>query len=166
MHVHVLAHLPYTVIRVIAICRNQHSTMARIEIHGAAYGGRDVTEKVRAIVSKGVTTIEASNSVFGDPWYGTVKSLAVTYRTVHTVACKEHEFVVLPNNAQILGAAYGLADVTERLKSLYYSNQLRTIQAENAVFGDSWSGTVKSFSVTYAVDQTKVAPENYTLSLL
>ena len=98
-------------------------------------------------------------------WYGTVKSLAVTYRTVQTVTCKEHEFVILPYGVQILGAAYGLADVTRKVRSLYDGNQ-KSIQANNAVLGDSWPGTVKSFSVTFATDQTKVVPENNRLSLL
>ena len=138
--------------------------MQGIQIYGAAYGGMDVTDKVRALVSQGVTNIEASNSVFGDPWCGTVKSLAVTYHTTHTATCKEHEFVVLPNGVQILGAAYGLADVTAKVKSLYAGNHLQ-IKAENGVLGDSWVGTVKSFSVTYGKDQTKVAQESHILSL-
>ena len=139
--------------------------MPRIEIYGAAYGGSDVTDKVKAIVDAGATTIQAENSVFGDPWYGTVKSLSVTYRIVNIVSCKEHESLSLPNGAKILGAAYGLADVTHKVRALYDSNN-RTIQAENGVFGDSWVGTVKSFSVTYAIEQTRVAQEHNSLSLL
>ena len=157
----------HSILRQCILVRSNIFKMQRIEVHGAAYGGMDVTEKVRALVSRGVTTIEASNSVFGDPWYGTVKSLAVTYRTVQTVTCKEHEFIILPHGVQILGAAYGLADVTRKVESLYGCNQ-KSIQANNAVLGDSWPGTVKSFSVTFATNQaqTKVVPENSKLSLL
>ena len=141
--------------------------MQSIEVHGAAYGGKDVTEKVRALVSSGVTTIEASNSVFGDPWHGVDKSLAVTYRTVQTVTCKENESITLPHGVQILGAAYGLADVTSKVQILYGGNQT-SILADNAVLGESWPGTDKSFSVTFATNQTqtKVVSENSKLSLL
>ncbi len=49
---------------------------------------------------------------------------------------------------EILGAAYGPADVTEKVRALY-DRGVKTIQAENAVFGDSWPGIVKSLHISY-----------------
>ena len=44
--------------------------MQNVQIYGAAYGGVDVTEHVKKMVSSGATTIHASNSAipeFRDP---------------------------------------------------------------------------------------------------
>ena len=49
---------------------------------------------------------------------------------------------------QILGASYGPADVTEKVRELYNSG-VKVIQAENGVFGDSWPGIVKSMHISY-----------------
>ena len=49
---------------------------------------------------------------------------------------------------EILGAAYGPADVTEKVRSLF-DGGVKVIQAENAVFGDSWPGIVKSLHISY-----------------
>ncbi len=50
------------------------------EILGAAYGPADVTEKVRQLYNGGENVIKAENSVFGDSWYGIVKTLSISYR--------------------------------------------------------------------------------------
>ncbi len=49
---------------------------------------------------------------------------------------------------EILGAAYGPADVTEKVRQLY-DGGVKVIKAENAVFGDSWPGIVKSLHISY-----------------
>jgi hypothetical protein len=49
---------------------------------------RDVTKKVAGMVKAGVRNIEATNSNFGDPAGGTVKSLRVTYRSGGKVVTK------------------------------------------------------------------------------
>ena len=49
---------------------------------------------------------------------------------------------------EVLGASYGPADVTDKVRSLYNSG-VKTISAENSVFGDSWPGIVKSLRISY-----------------
>ena len=51
---------------------------------------------------------------------------------------------------EILSAAYGPADATEKVRQLYDSG-VKTIHAENGVFGDSWPGIVKSMHISYRV---------------
>merc|ERR1712151_123866 len=51
-----------------------------IEICGATYFNRDVTGTVRSLFNNGQRSFSASNSVFGDPRRGTVKSLTIVYR--------------------------------------------------------------------------------------
>jgi len=52
-----------------------------VEILGAAYGRSEVTSKVHHIyhVQKN-KVIEAKNEIFGDSWYGVLKTLVITYR--------------------------------------------------------------------------------------
>jgi len=53
-------------------------------------------------------------------------------------------------NLHILGAAYGRADVTSKVRSLVNRpNASLSTQFSNAAFGDSWPGTVKSATVVY-----------------
>ena len=49
---------------------------------------------------------------------------------------------------EILGAAYGPADVTQKVRQLYEGG-VKVIKAENAVFGDSWPGIGKSLHISY-----------------
>ena len=49
---------------------------------------------------------------------------------------------------EILGASYGPADVTHKVRELY-DGGVKTIHAENAVFGDSWPGIVKHLHISY-----------------
>ena len=135
-------------------------------VYGAVYGGKDVTDKVISLVRSGTTTIQASNSIFGDPWYGTVKSLSITFGTTTTVACREHESVTLPNGVVILGAAYGSADVTATVRNLYNNGNKRVFLAENSFYGDPWYGTVKSFSIVYARVKTLVAREGSSIHVV
>ena len=52
-----------------------------LTILGAAYGPKNVTDKVTSLVKGGSSLeVKASNDVFGDPWKGESKSLAVVYR--------------------------------------------------------------------------------------
>merc|ERR1712222_69035 len=59
------------------VVRNQ------IEICGATYFDRDVTGTVRQLFNNGRRSFSASNSVFGDPRRGTVKSLTIVFRRVN-----------------------------------------------------------------------------------
>jgi HEAT repeat protein len=75
-----------------------------VVIHKALYGDlpngkkADVTRKVKALVKRGATAIEASNSNFGDPVQGTAKKMTIDYtangvRSVKTV--RESESIAL-----------------------------------------------------------------------
>ena len=129
-----------------------------IRIIRAAYGPADVTEKVKTLAEgKSEVTIAAENSNFGDPWYGTQKSLTVVYQVgfgpVLTAVAREHQSVhlgspVSDNSLKILGATYGNLDVTEKVQSLVKDNAL-TVAAENSVFSDPWYGVVKTLAIVY-----------------
>lgn len=49
---------------------------------------------------------------------------------------------------QILGAAYGPADVTNKVREIYNSG-IKKIYAKNEIFGDPWFGVFKSLHVSY-----------------
>jgi phosphatidylserine/phosphatidylglycerophosphate/cardiolipin synthase-like enzyme len=52
----------------------------------------------------------------------------------------------------ILGAAYGPADVTSKVRSLVCDHGL-TVTADNETFGDTWPGNRKSLVIVYQYDQ-------------
>jgi hypothetical protein len=68
-------------------------------VYGAPQGSIDVTAAVQALVNAGTTTINASNTNFGDPAYGYGKQLAVTWLdatgTQQVTACAETQSVTL-----------------------------------------------------------------------
>ena len=125
-----------------------------ITILGATYGLADVTNHVADLVKgQDSITIRAQNQVFGDSWFGTVKTLTVVYRIrngpIKVVTCKENESITIQSSFQILGATYGPADVTEKVQSLVSGDNL-SVQASNSVFGDPWVGNRKHLTVVYA----------------
>ena len=123
-------------------------------ILGAAYGKADVTDQAnKKLTSNGEFNEEASNDVWGDSWKGHGKTLVVVYEydgLQMLDAVKENErmhFIASPAMT-ILGAAYGLADVTTKVCALVKNRSL-AVTANNATFGDSWKGVHKTLVVTY-----------------
>jgi hypothetical protein len=153
-------------------------------ICGAAYGRADVTEKIRNLRKNQKLSVKASNDVFGDSWYGVIKSLVVVYKygsnsaqlqvvkegesleitppstTVrdgknqqHSLSLKAGKIVSRKDQStlklDILGAAYGLSDVTSVAQSFVTANQEFDKVASNAVWGDGWPGKKKTLVVVY-----------------
>lgn len=52
------------------------------------------------------------------------------------------------NALRVVGAAYGLADVTYQVQSMVRNNRLDVV-ASNGVFGDTWDGNRKTLVVVY-----------------
>ncbi len=141
-----------------------------IEILGAAYGPADVTEKVRSLYQGGVKVIKADNAVFGDTWRGTDKSLHISYRICEdpkTVTVKEGGEIAIPESSEIYGAAYGSADVTDKVRAKYAAGE-RSFKGTNKVWGETWKGMTKTFSISYRhclADRTVVVREHNSISL-
>ena len=133
---------------------------------GAAYGRGIVTNSLNQKVSQRQSLrVAASNSVFGDPWRGVRKTLVVVYQQGHCdpaiVTVREHQTLVLnsrygctqrnqanTNTLKIIGAAYGLADVTYHVQRMVRNNRL-DVSASNGVFGDTYGGIRKSLVIVY-----------------
>jgi len=139
-----------------------------LTILGAAYGRADVTHTVHRRISNYETlSVDASNTIFGDSWHGIEKSLVVVYqhqgyhprvsitREHHTLNIDARPEVSNPTTVNhpihqltIVGAAYGLSEVTSKVRSLVQYEHLDVV-ASNDVFGDSWFGTWKTLVVVY-----------------
>ena len=137
---------------------------------GAVYGRKDVTNLLNSKVTESQTlsNIAPSNGVFGDSWPGVHKTLTVVYKhegyDPNIVILREHaslnlnipsrsqgsnaEHICEGNNLKIIGAVYGLADVTYQVQSMVQNNRLE-VSARNNVFGDSYGGVVKTLVVVY-----------------
>lgn len=134
-------------------------------ILGAAYGKYNVTDQISASVADGCLEVLADNNVLGDGFENNQKSLVVVSRFGHSKPqvgiVKEHQTLKIhqinhsynhgftePGQARILGAAYGLSDVTSKVGS-YLQNSGLNIKADNGIFGDSWPGVRKTLVVVY-----------------
>ena len=137
-----------------------------LSIHGATYGPAPVTKKVVSLVRNRTLNVVANNDTFGDTWHGHTKSLTITYQygqerpiveiakegsalnIIYTPGSADYLPPTDPTSLNIVGAAYGLGDVTSNVQALVLNNQLN-ITANNETFGDTWPGTEKSFTLVY-----------------
>jgi hypothetical protein len=140
-----------------------------LQILSATYGPADVTAKVKSRIDNQEIHLTADNGTFGDTWHGVKKSLTVTYQfgneQPQTAIVAEGSALHItytsrppyhpstdPAHLQILGAAYGLGDVTNRVAGLSSNNSL-IVTANNQTFQDQWPGVQKTLSVTYRYGQ-------------
>ena len=136
-----------------------------LQILSASWGLADVTAAAQALIEQQSLTVNASNDVFGDGWPGTEKTLDVIYQYGDqqqqlAIATEGNtlriDYTPLPpaqsspdpRTLTVIKAAYGTADVTEQVIGLITGQSLDFV-ADNATFGDSWPGTVKSFELAY-----------------
>lgn len=155
-----------------------------LHIIGAAYGPVSVTDKIRKMVTNESLSVIADNATFGDSWKGVVKSLVVIYRygngSPQVATAAEHQLLKITHTKQqheepaysdrltILGAAYGLHDVTDIVRSLVKDERFLAI-ANNKTFGDRWFGVPKTLVIAYHYGndppKTKVVRENEPISI-
>ena len=146
-----------------------------VEFLGAAYGKGNVTQKAKELVSaEGEFNQLVSNGVWGDTWYGVPKTLVVVYeydglQMLDVVKENERMHFIASPPMTILGAAYGLADVTSKVSELVKNHSL-TATANNSTFGDSWVGIPKSLVVTYQYGEelptVSAVKENETMEII
>jgi len=136
-----------------------------LRILGAVYGRGDVTDKVKSRIRPGTgglpeLNIAAENSWLGDSWVNVRKNftLVAQYSTgnIFTDNCNENERYTLKYRPSltILSAAYGLADVTQQVRSLVGSRRDLSLVPKQAL-EDSWPGTIKTLSVLYQYGNEK-----------
>lgn len=146
-------------------------------ILSAFYGLKDVTDIVRASVSRRRLSVAASSSVFGDGWPAMRKTLHVVYqygdRKPQMAATTENQTLQIdydpaapvgqasldPRALNIIAAAYGPLDVTARVAALVENGSL-SFTADSMTFGDTWPAAVKSFSMVYSWGTTALASVN------
>ena len=159
----------------VATCFLVSMMSARLTILGAAYGKSDVSSQVRAAIKDSALHIKASNDVFGDSFFGSKKALVIVYKynngkpevlitpegkkasiteNKHKLRHSSHD----SKDVGVLGAAYGLADVTEQVQTLF-DQGAKDIYADNSVFSDSWPNNKKTLVVVYASPSGKPTVE-------
>ena len=134
--------------------RNMKDSGETLVILGAAYGKADVTDKAnKKLTSNGEFNEKASNDVWGDSWKGHSKTMVVVYeydglQMLDVVKENERMHFIASPPITILGAAYGLADVTTKVCTLVKNRSL-AVTANNDTFDNSWKGINKTLVVTY-----------------
>ena len=109
-------------------------------ILGAAYGKADVTQRANSLLSAyGEFDQLASNEVWGAHWRGHQKTLVVVYeydglQMLDVVKENERMHFIASPPMTILGAAYGLTDVTTKVCELVKNRSL-TVIGINKSFG-------------------------------
>ncbi|HEX8366017.1 MAG TPA: hypothetical protein VF603_12125 [Allosphingosinicella sp.] len=129
----------------------------KLTIWGASYGPADVTAIVRARVGGDQTLgFTADNATFGDSWPGVRKTCVIV--SSYGRAGLDTDIVIesaasstMPgDDLQILGAAYGKADVTAIVAAAvdrHADPNTLDIAADNATFGDGWPGIPKTLTL-------------------
>ena len=137
----------------LTLSRQLQSTCT-LNITGAAYGLGDVTAKAQSLVTSNQEFNQlATNEVWGDTWKGTKKSLVVVYEYCGVymidIATEGERMHFLSSPAlSILGAAYGLGDVTPKVNELVLNRSFEAT-ANNDTFGDHWHGVAKTLVIVY-----------------
>ena len=137
-------------------------------ILGATYGPADRTDEVVSLVKDAALNVVASNATFGNTWKEKTKTLVVMYRYGNekpaVKIAKQNERLSIaydppggastylpptdPATLNVLGAVYGLGDVTMQVQSLVSGNKLNFI-ANNKTFGNTWPDKAKTFTLVY-----------------
>jgi hypothetical protein len=135
------------------------SKHGNLTVWGASYGPADVTNVVRSRIGGDQNLhFTADNQTFGDSWPGVPKTCVVVSSyggspaTTEITQETQTASVEPANELQILGAAYGLADVGAKVRSLVNTSarpQTLDIGANNQTFGDPWPGVPKTLSVVF-----------------
>jgi hypothetical protein len=126
----------------------------KLNILGAVYGLCNVTPAAQSFVTANQEFDKAvSDAVWGDGWPGHKKTLVVVYEysdiSMLEIAVEgdQMHFIASPP-LTILGAAYGLKNVTEILTKLLKNLSLKVI-ANNDTFEDGWRGHDKTLVTVY-----------------
>jgi len=132
----------------------------------AAYGSGDFTHIARNYVKDNTLTIEAENAIFSDPWVGYLKTLVVVYQYGDykpvMALVQEHQTLTITPTAEnqqpwdrsdtlglkILGAAYGITDVTSKVQSKIVNDGLTLMDLDNTL-GDGWVGHPETLVICY-----------------
>ena len=155
--------------------RQMKDSAQPLVILGAAYGMQKVTQKANSLLSaNGKFDQCASNEVWGDGWKGHEKTLVVVYeyaglQMLDVVKENERMHLIASPPMTILGAAYGLTDVTTKTHALVKNRSL-VVAANNNTFGDGWHGVDKTLVVTYQYGEqipiVKTVKEKGTLKII
>ncbi len=146
----------FRVLRAFFYIRNVTTNMRRkIQLRTSTSGGTEFF----------ITPVVA---VFGDPFYGYTKTMAVAYqfRGQSPRLVVGIERAEMPgdnsspagatyapvNGIAIYGAYYGPADVTTAVVEKVMTGVVR-IQADNSVFGETWAGNSKVLVILYRTSQ-------------
>ena len=138
----------------LTLSRQLQSTTCKLNITGAAYGLGDVTAKAQSLVTSDREFNQlATNEVWGDTWKGKKKSLVVVYEycgvyMVDIATEGERMHFISSPPLSILGAAYGLGDVTPKVNELMLNRSFEAT-ADNDTFGDHWHKIHKTLVIVY-----------------
>jgi hypothetical protein len=128
---------PVSITQDIQVKKSGHTP--ELIIHRAVYGvamhpsqSMDVTEKVRALLAKGVTAVPANNEFAGnDPAVNIVKKMRVEYSLKgqpHTEMADENQTLELPPSAQLTNPLYGyLPSTTAVGKKIHLTEKLSVL---------------------------------------
>ena len=132
----------------------------KLNILAAVYGLSDVTRVAQSLVTSNQEFNQlASSNVWGDGWPGHDKTLVVVYEYSDmfmvdiAVEGERMHFVASPP-LTILGAAYGLNNVTTKVKELVKNRSLK-VTADKATFRDGWRGYHKTLVTAYQYGEEK-----------
>jgi len=140
-----------------------------LSILSAVYGRKEVTEKARTLTSRRQLHVPATDNIFGDSWEGNPKSLVILYQygleepmlsitqelstaNIDYTAGSPRWTDANVVDLQVLGASYGLHNVTKKLSDLVSraTDTSVMVEASDKVFGDGWISVTKTLVTFYS----------------
>ena len=116
-------------------CFDTNYTKENLKIYAAAYGGKDITQKLRELASKDLNFIEAKTDIYGaDPLPGWMKTLSVFYEVnnvkVKTTIIEGEKIEIKTEAKRLLDAQKSKKSAEEELKKRRDEEELMKKEAE------------------------------------
>ena len=142
-----------------------HADDPKLKIFAAFWGDRDVTTDIVQKIEDNSVRVDATDTVFGDPWVGNIKTLSVFYyygsSKLFVEVVLEGQSMLIKYFPQIhLGSAYrppcpailravfGNKEVS--MKALEYALiNGNVVPGTDTVFGDNMVGILKTFAMVF-----------------
>ena len=151
----------------------QIQTTGKLNVLAAVYGLKTVTNNITALITDGnpqTLKFTVTNKAIGeDGWKGQRKSITILYNydggDLHIAAAKEGDTLTIgekeftrakstpahelayKQKLSVLGATYGIDDITYKIKNLISPYNTLSFKADNNLFGDGWYGVAKTLII-------------------
>eukprot|EP01084_Bolivina_argentea_P251422 421672_1 len=175
--------------RIECSANNEHAIKPeKMQIFGAAFGPKDVTNELNelCIWNREGTKLEIKDTIFDDSWYGIRKTIVISFGMydkknnllgvgmkigTDSIIVDEksyygyHPNLNIKNKVVVLGAAYGLADITEKMQEMVKDMDANSLNVDINQLDDGFYQNSKTLVIVYSYNgiiDMKIQQVDYT----